>query len=212
MATSVKAPVAEKPKTSAPTAPPLPSVNQPAAPTGGRDSFFKVVVWLMVLADLAGAGFWAYMHFGKNRDLSNRIAGDSRQVVQMKTNLVNLESTVRKIAQENINAVDDPSTVVVSISRQPRFEAISEYIQVGRPSGAPFGKSSYYETAFQVVFLLKTGYKFGDLIAFLMEIEKANPTIQIKEMDFGKRDLAVGADSWRPTHATVRVMTLKSNR
>ena len=62
-----------------------------------------------------------------------------------------------------------------------------------------------------MTFLNNAAYSFQELITFLNALEAANPTVQIKDIDFGKRTPpTIGSDQWQPRVATVRVLQLKS--
>jgi hypothetical protein len=64
----------------------------------------------------------------------------------------------------------------------------------------------------KVTFLNRRVYKFASIVDFLTRIEMANPTVQIKDIDFGRRiPEAVGSDTWVPTIATVRALQIATN-
>ncbi len=192
-------------KPAAPSAAPR-SDTDPAVASGL--GFFKVMVWLLVLIDLGGGGFFAWLHF-RNRDLSAVVSSAAHRVVTEKADLVNLEAVVRKIQQENINVVEEPVTLVSGVAKTL---GITEFVQITKASGQNFGKTNYYETTVPIVFLFRAGYRFSDCLSFLKQVENANPTVQIKEVDFGKRQNAIGLDEWHPVRATVRIMTLRTSQ
>jgi hypothetical protein len=188
-------------------APALPAVKAPApAPAGGSSGGFKLFVWLLVILNLAAAGTWVWFKYWRTTNAQKTLATTRRQLIKLETDLDLLHNTVHGIAREGVNEVDDPGKLVVGLSKQL---GIQEYLHISQVSPQRFHRTNYTEKAVKVTFLMKKGYKFSELVLFLTTLEKANPTVQIKDMDFGRRTPAtIGSDQWIPTQCTVRVLQL----
>jgi hypothetical protein len=190
-------------------APALPTVKAPATAPGGTSSGgFKLFVWLLVLLNLAAAGTWVWFKYWRTTNAQRTLATTRRQLIKLETDLDLLHNTVHGIAREGVNEVDDPGKLVVGLSKQL---GIQEYLHISAVSPQRFHRTNYTEKAVKVTFLMKKGYKFSELVLFLTTLEKANPTVQIKDMDFGRRTPGIGTDTWTPTQCTVRVLQLTAS-
>jgi hypothetical protein len=188
----------------------VPAEAKSARAAGGSraSGTFKLLVWVLVSLNVVAAGGWAYFKFMRNADARKALGTSRERLVHLKTNLDLLNATVRGIDQGNVNEVEDPAELIGGIADAM---SIREFITPGIMNKQNFLKTNYTEKVVKITFGKKRVYAFGDIVSFLKEIEKANPTVQIKDVDFGKRTPAnIGSDTWIPTNATVRTLQLTS--
>jgi hypothetical protein len=184
------------------------AASAPSSGGGGAAGTFKLLVWLLVILNVVAAGGWAYLKFFKNGDAEKNLTTSRRRLVNLQGDLDVLQSTVRSIAANGINEVEDPGGLISDVAKPL---GLSDAIQYGSIQQQRFYRTSYTEKWVKVTFLGKRIYKFGDVVRFLTLIEAANPTVQIKEIDFGKRyPQTIGTNGWTPTTATVRTLQLTS--
>jgi hypothetical protein len=124
---------------------------------------------------------------------------------RLKPKLVNLDETVRRIQRDSVQKVADPGTLLSSVAS--RF-GISDSVNTGKPLTAPFGKG-YEETTVDFTFRGRASYNFVEIMGFFVAVEKANPSIQIKEINFGDRLPGIGVNMWEVKSGKVRVIKPK---
>lgn len=189
--------------------PALPSGEKSEAALGGGSSGgFKLFVWMLVILNLAAAGAWLWFKYFKTAEAQKTLATTRRQLIKLETDLDNLHGTVQSIARDGVNEVSDVGRLVGALADS---YTIRNFLLISTDQEQRFHKTNYQEKSTRVTFLNKKVYKFSELVLFLTAIEKANPTVQIKEMDFGTRQPAsVGSDTWVPTQCVVRTLQLQS--
>jgi hypothetical protein len=169
---------------------------------------FKLLVWLLIVLNVAAAGGWVWFKFFRNAQAQQNLNTTKRRLVKLQTDLDVLSSMVRNIASTGVNEVEDPGRLIGDVAKNV---ALSDAIQYGVVNSQRFYRTNYTEKTVRVTFLNKRIYSFSDVVKFLTLLEAANPTVQIKDIDFGKRyPPTVGSDAWIPTSATVRVLQLSS--
>ncbi len=122
-----------------------------------------------------------------------------------------LREAATRIRDENQQTVKQLSELIVSVAIPMK---INDKISVQSSGQRRRWKSSdvYEESTCEVSFHQKEGYDFKDLCNFLRYVERQNPKVQIKAINFGSRDDDVGKDLWRPLSMTVRVFAPKLSR
>jgi hypothetical protein len=209
MATTTKFPATVPPS----RAPAIPGAKAAAAAVasgggggGGGTSGFKLFVWLLAILNVAAAGGWAWFKYSKTEETQRTLATTRRQLIKLETDLDLLHGTVQGIARDGVNEVSDPGKLIGELSTAL---GIRDYLLISPVSSQKFHRTNYTEKSVKVTFLQKKVYKFNELVLFLTTLEKANPTVQIKDMEFGLRTPATtGSDTWIPTQCTVRVLQL----
>jgi hypothetical protein len=178
---------------------------------GGSARGFKVLTWLLIVLNVLGAGAWLYFKYFRTRDALRTLDVNRRQLMRLNNDLTTLHSTVGIISRDKVSEVEDPGKLVGVVAAKFSDE-FRKKLEISKISDQPFPKSNYVERSVKVTFLNNAAYSFQELIVFLTALEAANPTVQIKDVDFGKRTPpTVGSDSWQPRVATVRVLQLKSS-
>lgn len=169
---------------------------------------FKLLVWMLIVLNVAAGGGWLWFKFFKNAEERTKLELNRKRLVTLKSNLDLLQSTVRGISDNNVNEVSDPGELVGEIAASAGIRA---YLDIEKVREQKFHKTSYQEKVVAVRFLNQRGYQFADIVRFLAALESANPTVQIKEVNFGTRHPpTVGTDNWRADSATVRTLQLSS--
>jgi hypothetical protein len=165
---------------------------------------------MLVVLNLAAAGGWLWFKYFKTAEAQRTLATTRRQLIKLETDLDNLHGTVQSIARDGVNEVSDVGRLVGDLSEKL---GIRQWLYINPDQEQKFHKTNYQEKSTRVAFLNKKVYKFSELVLFLTAIEKANPTVQIKEMDFGTRQPnSVGSDTWVPTQCIVRTLQLASGK
>jgi hypothetical protein len=60
-------------------------------------------------------------------------------------------------------------------------------------------------------FISRASYELEGMLKFFINVEKANPTVQIREIDFGQRvPPDIGKNMWEVKTGVVRVLKPKS--
>lgn len=192
----------------APVAPAKPGGGEgPAA--GGSSGGVKLLVWLLVVLNVGAGGAWGWFKLLKNEDARKQVNTTRSRLLRLQQDMDNLNAMVREIDSKKVNEVSDPKTVISEVAA---FAQNLDSIEIGTVHENRFHKTNYTEKTVRVTFLNRRVYTFAQLIGFLQYLEKANPTVQIKEVDFGKRTPpTIGSDNWVPTNATVRVLQLSGN-
>ncbi len=170
---------------------------------------FKILLWLLIVVDLAAVGGYLWLKFGRNGEREAAIKQSESLLLRLKPKLVNLDETVRRIQRDQVQKVADPGTLLVSVAGGPNFR-IADAIVADKPLTAPFGKSGYEETTSRFTFRNRSSYKFNEILSFFVAVEKANPSIQIKEINFGERLPGEGNNMWEVKQGVVRVLKPKS--
>jgi hypothetical protein len=189
------------------------AVAAKSEPTGGGSSArgFKLLAWLLIVLNVLGAGAWLYFKYFRTRDAARTLDVNRRQLMRLNNDLTTLHSTVAVISGGKVSEVEDPGKLVGVVAARYSDE-FRKKLEISKFTDQPFPKSNYIERSVKVTFLNNAAYSFSELITFLAALEAANPTVQIKDVDFGKRTPpAIGSDSWQPRVATVRVLQLKSS-
>ncbi|HYC76219.1 MAG TPA: hypothetical protein VEI02_01215, partial [Planctomycetota bacterium] len=152
-----------------------------------------------------------YLRFGRNADLEKSIRTGVRQLSTLKTDLVNLDATAQRISREKVQTVKDPGHPIGLLAANYQ---IADDVRIEKPVENRIAKSNYVETTVKFTFMKRSSYAlFGTpgtnergLLDFFNDIEKANPAIQIKEIDFGPRQPEDKSGKWEVRSATVRVL------
>ena len=167
---------------------------------------FKILLWLLIVVDLAAVGGYLWLKFGRNGEREAAIKQSENLLVRLKPKLVNLDDTVRRIQRDQVQKVADPGTLLVSVAGKYK---IADAIVADKPLTSPFGKSGYEETTVRFTFRNRSSYKFSEILPFFTDVEKANPSIQIKEINFGERLPGEGNNMWEVKQGLVRVLKPK---
>jgi len=185
--------------------------GESAAGGGSSARGFKLLAWLLIVLNVLGAGAWLYFKYFRTRDALRTLDVNRRQLMRLNNDLTTLHSTVGVISGGKVSEVEDPAKLVGSVASRLGDE-FRKKLEISKFTDQPFPKSNYVERSVKVTFLNNQGYTFSDLIQFLTALEAANPTVQIKDVDFGKRTPpTIGSDLWQPRVTTVRVLQLKSS-
>jgi hypothetical protein len=170
---------------------------------------FKLFAWLLIILNVLAVGGWLYFKFFKTQQALRTLDTNRRQLMNLNSDLTTLHSTVSVISTGKMSEVEDAGRLVGDLATKL---GIRSKLDISPQTKQPFGKSSYVEKSVKVTFLNSLGYTFQDIILFLTALESANPTVQIKDMDFGKRQPpTIGSDQWQPRVATVRVLQLTTS-
>jgi hypothetical protein len=198
---------AAAPQTRAPApAPVIKQIGGEAPSAAPSSSGLKVLVWLLVVLNVAGAGAWGWFKLFKNREAERALNTTRARLLKLEQDMSNLNAMVREIDNKKVNEVSDPRTVITEVAT---FAQNLDSLDIGSVHESRFHKTNYTEKTVRITFLNRKVYTFAQLVGFLQYLEKANPTVQIKEVDFGKRTPpTIGSDSWVPQAATVRVLQL----
>lgn len=171
-----------------------------AAPSGAGS--FKTLVIVLVVLDLLAGGAWAWLKFSRNGALNDSIKKNRANLVRLKTDLVNLDETVRRIQRDQVQQVLDPGTLLSAVAAN---NGLADSLRTDKPLKSKFGRN-YEEHTVKFTFTGRASYDFAGMLRFLTAVEKANPTVQIREIDLGGRQTGAGNNMWEVKTGTVRVL------
>jgi hypothetical protein len=171
----------------------------PAKTAGG----FKSLVIALIVLNVAAAGGYAWLRFGWNGKLAKSNEMSLSQLSRLKTDLVNLDEAVRRIQRDQVQQVQDPGTLLSTVATTA---GLSDALRTDKPLESKFGRTNYTETTVRFSFTGRASYEFKGMLKFFTDVEKANPTVQIREINFGDRTQEKGVNMWEVKQGVVRVL------
>lgn len=178
--------------------------------THDKTGAFKRWVITFLVLDLLALGGFLYVKLVVSREADKTYNQAERHMLLTTRRVRQLNQLVSTISSAQIAAIADPGPLIAKVaeamSRGGGELKFKDQISVGSPTDRRWNES-YEEVIVPVTFYSSNGYLFGDLVRFLQRIEKKNPRILIREMDFGERQ--AGADQWRPQSRALEVRTFR---
>ncbi len=184
------------------------TVEAPEVVRGGSSRGMKSFIVLLFALCFAVVAFYGYLALVRRTQFVNELKKARSGVVRARAIAENVASHADRILNDKLEKVNVLSELVQKISTAL---GLTDIVKVGKPVENRWRKSNYNEVRVDVQFFKKEGFEFANLMKFLQNVEKANPKVQIKHINFGKRDPpgpnGEKPDVWRPTGMTVRVFT-----
>jgi hypothetical protein len=180
------------------------------ASSGGS---MKALVYLVLILDVLALGGWLYVKYSMNRKAQNELKTAESNLRSLKERGETGAAIVQKLVRENAQSISQPQDIINKVFRDHEILDQLANVSTGLPrSFRP--NENYEEVVVSVNWAQKAGYALTDLVRVLKAIEDTNPMVQIKDMDFGKRDIVGPTElkSWRPTKMTVRILRPATRR
>ncbi|MAB91456.1 MAG: hypothetical protein CMJ90_18695 [Planctomycetes bacterium] len=173
----------------------------------GTVSGLKALVVILILLDLLAGGTYAYLHLVQGKKVEKTRATAQKKLLKIRKNSLQIAEAVRQLSKASTEDVSDPQTPAITVAEEMK---ITEYMLIRQGAKRRFARSDVFEEhVVTITWRDKNGYKFSDLIKYHRLVEAMNPKIQIKRINFGKRDDT--PDSWwRPTTTDIRVFKPKA--
>jgi len=170
----------------------------------------KMILIGLGVLNLFALGGWLYLEFGELKRVDKTLAINRRGVVRARKQMNDLLAVAATIRNNRFGRIDDPGVLIMEIAEGLGLQG---KVKAGRRTAKRWKTSNYQEITVPITFIGKEGYEFGGLIRFLQSIEKKNPKLLIKEMNFGRREKGgddLGPyDRWRPSGAALVVRTFR---
>ncbi len=177
--------------------------------TGGG-SVKALLIGLGIAVLLAGGGF-AYLQFVRKPEIQRQLTVSRRVIREVKAKGERLALEIDRISRDKLDKVSVLPEVINKVAEPG--STIAKSIKTGTQLSSRWKQTNYLENRCQVTFTEKTGYEWVGLNRFLKNIERANPKIQIKSINFGDRIPRRDGDTidyWQPYDMTVRAFTPRS--
>lgn len=145
----------------------------------------------------------------ERKRLEGELERNRTNLLRLQEQVNGIQAAATRIRDEKQQQVKQLNELIIGVAIAMK---INEKISVQSSGQRRRWKTSdvYEESTCEVTFKDKEGYNFKDLCDFLRYIERQNPKVQIKSINFGSRD--DGEDRWRPLAMTVRVFAPKLAR
>ncbi len=190
------------------------AAKQKTVPEEGMESsadygMAKTVLILLLLLDLAAGGVYIYFQLFKLGDLEKALKRGERGLIAVHQQTKDLGAVASTIWRQKLAKIDDPGGLIMEIAAGYKLQG---KVTAEKNVASRWKATNYEEVTVRINFIQKEGYYFGDIITFLQAIEHKNPKLLIREMNFGKREMAFGtdkSDTWRPTGGALTVRTFR---
>jgi hypothetical protein len=182
----------------------MPEAEGASSSTGNS---MKALVYLVLFLDLLALGGWLWVKYSLQSKATSELRSAETAVRALKergeTGLV----IAQRLANENAQSISQPQDIINKVFRDHNILEQLGPMSTGLPR-AFRPNENYEEVTVSVNWAQKSGYALDDLARILKAIEDTNPMVQIKDMDFGKRELVRAEEKrvWRPTKMTVRIL------
>ena len=182
----------------------------------GLGSGFKALVAILIVMDLLAGGTYAYLSLVQGKKVEKDRDSAQKKLFKIRKNSLQIARAVEELSKASTEDVSDPQTPALTVAEEME---IFSFMKVRQGANRRFARSDVFEEhPVTITWLQKNGYHFDDLIKFHKRVEAMNPKIQIKHINFGKRDDAVHIrddngkeDSWwRPITTDIRVFKPKA--
>jgi len=178
------------------------------------DGGLKVLAYALIGLNVVIFGLYLYISNVMATNLNKKANDITRDLATTKTKIHAVCDTADRINLDKITEVTDLKELVTAALRDiPKMGGGTVYDDMSvNKAAAPAAVQGALETTVRVQVNNKTGYPFKDFMTVLGRIEDANPSVQIREVDFGKRELSRPddmPDTFRPTSFVVRVLSKK---
>lgn len=179
------------------------------------DGGIKFLAYVLIALNLVVFGGWFYISKVFAAGLETKANGITKDLATTKAKIHAVCDTAERINLDRITEVTDLKELVTAALRDiPKQGGGTVYDDMSvNKAAAPANVQGAIETTVRVQVNNKTGYPFKDFMTVLGRIEDSNPSVQIREVDFGKRELSRPEDmpdTYRPTSFVVRVLSKKS--
>ncbi len=178
------------------------------------DGGIKILAYALVAFNVVILSLYLYVSRVMAVDLNKRASAITKDLAVTKTKIHAVCDTADRINLDRITEVTDLKELVTAALRDiPKQGGGTVYDDMSvNKAAAPAAVQGALETTVRVQVNNKTGYPFKDFMTVLGRIEDSNPSVQIREVDFGKRELSRPddmPDTFRPTSFLVRVLSKK---
>ena len=188
------------------------------APAEKSGSGFKTLLWFILLLNLLALGAFVYSKFVRLQSLEKELKRAKRQTVRAREQLRDLAAAARTIKTNRFDSISDPGTTILKLADAM---GLGDKVKARKAVQKVWKDGTYEEVTVQIQIRQKEGFAFGALVTFMQEIERRNPKLLIKSVNFGKREKVPDPkdphpelgepDLWRPSGSfmTVRTFRLK---
>ena len=172
--------------------------------TGGG---LKALVIVLIVMDLLAAGTYTYLNLVQGKKVEKARTTAKKKLLKIRKNSLQIAEAVRQLSKASTGDVSDPQTPAFAVAEEME---ITQFMLIRQGAKRRFARSDVFEEHIvTITWRDKNGYRFEDLINYHKSVESKNPKIQIKRINFGKRDDT--PDSWwRPTTTDIRVFKPKA--